>query len=95
MTTGLYNASWYIQSASELLRYPGTILLCKMILVALLLPLIYVNNRYLGRRIVRLAREERVDKLKQLRKWSKLLSVANLSLMIVILLLAVILQLPS
>ena len=92
--TGLYNASWYLQSASGLFEYPGTILLTKMILVAALLILVYVNNLYLGRRIVRLAREGNLGKLKELRKRSKALSVANLSLMLAILLLAVMMQMP-
>ena len=90
--TGLYNASWYVQSATGLFEYPGTILLSKMILVAVLLTLVYVNNIYLGRRIVRLAREGNMGKLKELRRRSKALSVANLSLMLAILLLAVIMQ---
>lgn len=83
--TGLYNASWYLQSAARLFEYPGTILLSKMMLVAVLLILVYVNNLYLGRRIVRVAREGNMGKLKELRKRSKVLSVANLSLMLAIL----------
>ena len=94
VVTGLYNASWYIPSAGGLLEYPGAILLSKMILAAILLLLIYVNNLYLGRRIVRLAREGKLDELKQLRRRTKLLSAVNLALMLTILLLAVMMQMP-
>ena len=92
--TGLYNASWYVQSAAGLFEYPGTILLTKMILVAVLLILVYFNNLYLGRRIGHLAREGNLGKLKQLRKRSRAISVANLSLMLAIILLAVVMQMP-
>ena len=94
VVTGLYNASWYIPSAGGLFEYPGIILLSKMILAAILLFLIYVNNLYLGRRIVRLAREGKLDELKQLRRRTKLLSAVNLALMLIILLLAVMMQMP-
>ena len=92
--TGLYNASWYIRSVGGLFEYPGTILLSKMALVAVLLLLVYVNNLYLGKRIVRLAREGKLDRLEKLRKRSKFLSIVNLSLMLAILLLAVMMQMP-
>jgi uncharacterized membrane protein len=92
--SGLYNASWYIQTVGGLFEYPGTILLTKMILVAALLLLTYVNNLHLGRRIVRLAREGKLDTLMEVRKRSRFLSIANLSLMIAILVLAVMVQMP-
>jgi uncharacterized membrane protein len=92
--TGLYDASWYLRSAAGLFEYPGTILLSKMILVVVLLILVYVNNLYLGRRIVRLAREGNLGKLKELRRRSRVLSAVNLSLMLAIILLAVMMQLP-
>ena len=92
--TGLYNASWYLRSAGSLFDYPGTILLLKVILVGVLLLLIYVHNVYFGKQIVRLAEERKLDSLKQLRKRSRFVSAANLSLMVVILLLAVLLQMP-
>jgi uncharacterized membrane protein len=92
--TGLYNATWYLQSARTLFEYPGTLLLTKISLVILLLSLIYLNNLYFGKRIMRLAEERKLDEVKALRKKSKLVSVANLSLMIAILLLSTIMQMP-
>jgi putative copper resistance protein D len=94
LLTGLYNATWYMQSANALLEYPGIHLLAKAILVSLLLLLIYVHNVYFGKRIVRLAKEARLDELNALRKRSRVVSTANLTLMLVILLLSTIMQIP-
>ena len=79
---------------SDLLRYPGTILLAKIVLVVILLIFIYVHNLYFGRRITALARERKVDELRKIRKTSRVISAANLILMAVILFLAVLMQMP-
>ena len=92
--TGFYNATWYLQSLTGLLNYPGTILLTKIILVAVLLALIYVHNVYFGKRIVRLAEDRKLEELKALRRKSRFVSATNLALMLIILLLAVVLQIP-
>ena len=92
--TGLYNATWYLPSANALFEYPGTLLLTKAILVSLLLLLICVNNLYFGKKIIRLAKESKLDELKALRKKSRLVSGANLTLMLLILLLSTIMQMP-
>jgi len=92
--TGLYNATWYLQSVTGLFGYPGSILLVKIILVALLLVLIHVHNVHFGKRIVRLAEEKKFEELKALRRRSRLVSTTNLVLMLIILFLAVLLQLP-
>ena len=92
--TGLYNVTWYLQSAGGLFAYPGTVLLAKMSLVAALLLLIYVHNVHFGKQIVRLAQEGKLDRLRELRKRSRLVSAANLALMIAILFLAVMMQMP-
>ena len=94
LLTGLYNATWYLQSFTALIQYPGTILLCKVILVAVLLLLIYVHNVYFGKRIVRFAEERKLEELKAIRRKSRLISAANLTLMVGILVLAVMLQMP-
>lgn len=93
--TGIYNASWYLPSTAALFDTPtGNILLLKVILVGALVLLIYVHNVYFGKKIIQLAREKRLEELKALRKRSRLVSAANLVLMLVILLLAVMLQMP-
>lgn len=92
--TGIYNASWYLSSVQNLLFYPGTILLTKIILVIILLILIYVHNVYFGKRIIALAKERNIEGLKRIRRTSRKISVANLILMATILFLAVLMQTP-
>ncbi len=91
--TGLYNASWYLPSVGALTTtVPGEVLLAKSVVVAGLIVLIYVHGAYYGPRIVRLARERRYDELRALRRRSRAVSFANLALMLVVLVLAVVLQ---
>ena len=93
--TGIYNASWYLPSPSALFdTYTGSILLAKIILVVALILLIYLHNVYFGRKIIKFAEEKRLDRLKAIRRTSRLVSVVNLILMLAILLLAVLLQMP-
>jgi copper resistance protein D len=94
--TGIYNATWYLSSFSDLFNTTGgMILLTKSVLVVVLIALIFVHNVYFGKRIVKLARERRIDELKMLRRQGRLVSFTNLALMIVILFLAVLMQGPS
>jgi uncharacterized membrane protein len=94
--TGIYNATWYLPSTGALFdTYYGNVLLAKVVLVVVLLALIYLHNTYFGRKIVKLAAEKRFEELKALRKRSRVVSAANLALMLAILLLAVMLQGPG
>lgn len=92
--TGLFNASWYVSSVGNLLSYPGTIFLAKIVLVIVLISLIYVHNVYFGRKITSAAKDRNIVKLRRIRRTSRLISAANLFLMAVILLLAVLMQVP-
>ena len=93
--SGIYNASWYLPNMNELFNtIGGQILFIKTILVVALFVLIYGHNVYFGRKIVRFARENKLDELKSIRKKSRIVSFTNLALMIVILVLAVMLQMP-
>lgn len=92
--TGIYNASWYLSSIQDLLIYPGTILLTKIILVMILLILIYVHNVYFGKRITAFAKERNIEGLKRIRATSRKISAANLILMAAILFLVVLMQMP-
>ncbi len=93
--SGVYNVSWYLPNLNALFNtIGGQILFAKIMLVIVLLVLIYAHNVYFGRRIVRFARERRLEELKTIRKKSRLVSFANLALMIAILILAVMLQVP-
>ncbi len=93
IVTGLYNATWYLPSlASPLSTLGGQILVVKAVAVAVLVALVYTHGLYFGRRIGRLAREGKVDALRQIRRKSRLVAYANLGLMLAILGLAVVLQ---
>ena len=92
--TGIYNASWYVNSWQDILVYPGTILLTKVIVVILLLILIYIHNVYFGKRIIAFARERNLEALKKIRKTSRKISAVNLILMATIFLMAVLMQMP-
>jgi len=91
--TGIYNATWYLKSTGGLLSsYAGNLLLVKVIMFITLIVLLYLHNTYFGRKIVKLAREGRLEELKALRRRSRVVSFANLGLMIAILIFAVLLQ---
>ena len=93
--TGVYNASWYLPSTSALFdTYLGNLLLVKIVLVIVLVVLIYVHGIYFGTKIVRLAKEGKIEKLDAVRRRSRVISAMNLALMVVILLFAVFLQIP-
>ena len=93
VATGAINATWYLPSMNSLFdSYAGYLLLAKVCAVATLIVLLYVSNVYFGRKIMRLAKEGRLEELKALRKTSRLVSFANLGLMSTILLLVAIMQ---
>ncbi len=95
VVTGLYTASWYLPSTNALFdTYVGNLLLVKIVLVIVLIFLIYLHGIYFGRKIAQLGRERRLEELKAVRKQSRMVSAANLALMIAILLFAVFLQIP-
>jgi uncharacterized membrane protein len=62
--------------------------------VVILLALIYAHNVYFGRNIVRLASEKKLDELRALRRRSRVVSFANLSIMVAILVLVTMMQVP-
>ncbi|MFQ6011075.1 MAG: CopD family protein [Nitrososphaerales archaeon] len=91
--TGLYNLPGYLGSAS-IFDPSSRILLMKMVLVLVLIFFIYYNNIIYGKRIVKSAREEKTSELRTLRKKSRVFSMLNLSLMLIITLLAIFLRSP-
>ena len=95
LLTGVYNATWYLPSFGSLFTtFLGQILLLKVALVAVLVFLVYFNNIVYARRIVKDAREGRMQDLQEVRKISRLISFTNLALMITIVLLSVVLRAP-
>ncbi len=92
--TGIYNATWYLNYNFFALynTQGGNILLVKIVLVGAMILIMYGNNLYHGKRIMKMAREGRMDELRRLRKWSHMLSYITLGLMIAITITAVALQ---
>ncbi len=93
--TGIYNASWYLPSFGYLFSfasYGADVLLVKVVLVIVLIILIYAHGAYYGRKIVQLAKEGDVKGIAAVRKRSRVISFANLALMVAVLILAVMLQ---
>ncbi len=93
--TGIYNSTWYLPSLGYLFSfasYGATVLFVKVVLVIVLIILIYTHGAYYGRKIVKLAQQKDLEGLRDVRKKSRMISLANLILMVVILILAVMLQ---
>ncbi len=92
--TGIYNSTWYLNyNISALFTTTGgRILFIKIILVGAMIIIMYGNNIYHGKRLMKMAREGRMDELRKLRKWSHRLSYITLGLMLAIVFAAVSLQ---
>ncbi len=93
--SGLYNLSWYIPLSDLLDTYYGQVLTAKIVAVGILLVLVFVHNAYYGMKTIQLAKEGRFEELRNLRRRSRIVSYANLALMVVILALAAALQVPA
>ncbi len=93
--SGLYNLSWYIPLSDLLTTYYGRVLTSKIVAVGVLLVLVFVHNAFYGMKTVQLAKEGQFEELRNLRKRSRLVSYANLTLMVITLALAAALQLPA
>lgn len=91
--TGIYNATWYLGTFSALFNTAGGhLLLAKIIIVGIDLIIIYSNNLYHGKKIMRLAREGKFEEVARIRKTTHLFSFISLALLLVIVLLASALQ---
>ena len=69
------------------------ILFAKMIVVAFMYSIVYGNNLYHGKKIMRLSKAGKSEELQRIRKLSHLVSYISLGLMVLIVVLAVALQL--
>jgi len=82
VVTGIYNATWYLDSFSALFSdTEGRILCAKIIAVILLFALIAVHDIYFSRRIGRLAWEGKEEELHELRRRSRAVSAASVVMM--------------
>lgn len=92
--TGLYLAYGYLHgNISNLVDTTGgNILLTKIIVVGVDIVMIYTNNIYHGRKIMRLAREGKLDEVKRIRRITHAFSFISMALLVVIVALATLLQ---
>lgn len=87
--TGLYLGYEYLPTLSDLTTSAGgKLLLAKGIIVVIMLVLMYANNLYHGKKIIRLVNAGKLDEVKHIRKITHLASFITLGLMIVIAILA-------
>ena len=93
ISTGVYNLFWYLGGIS-IFDPTSRILLTKVVLVAILVFFIYYNNIIYGRKIVRCAKEGKIDELQSLRKKGKAFSMLNIGLMLLITIISVFLRAP-
>ncbi|MBI4257563.1 MAG: CopD family protein [Thaumarchaeota archaeon] len=84
LVTGIYNLTWYLPSLSLLFAPYGRVLLVKMVMVVAFLFMTYLHNVVFGGRIVRFAREGKVQELARLRRWSRPIAYINVALMVMI-----------
>jgi uncharacterized membrane protein len=89
LLTGLYLGYEYLPTLSDLTSTEGgKILLAKGIVVVIMLVLMYANNLYHGKKIIRLVNAGKLDEVRRIRKITHLASLITLGLMIVIAILA-------
>ncbi|MDG6989157.1 MAG: hypothetical protein JRN21_07500 [Nitrososphaerota archaeon] len=85
LLSGLYLAAPYLGTPSLLLStFAGDVLLAKMVLVVLAVSLMYANNIYHGRKIMRLVAEGRLDDVKRVRRLTHIASYVTLGLLVAI-----------
>ena len=91
--TGIYNVTWYLPNLSDLFTTPsGELLFIKSLTVLAMIVIMYGNNIYHGKKIVKLASEGKLDEVKKIRKMTHKISALTLALMILITIEAVGLQ---
>lgn len=95
VVSGLFLAfDWFLPFPSALFdTYSGRLLSVKMISVLAMILLMYGNNIYHGKRMMRFARDGKFDELKKLRKRSHFISYVTLALMVLITVLGTVLVL--
>ena len=86
IVTGIYNASWYLGSNPSLLLTTtgGRLLLANIILVVVVIAMIYGNNIYHGKKIMRLSREGKMEEVKKIRKVTHFFSFLSLALLVAV-----------
>ena len=82
--SGIYLA-YFVSSPSDLLStFAGNVLLAKIIVVVIMIALMYFNNLYHGKKIMRLASQGKLDEVKRIRKLTHVASYITLGLLVLI-----------
>ncbi len=91
--TGIYNATWYLPARSDLFSTTaGELLFTKSVIVIVAVLIIYVNNLYHGKKIMRLSEEKKFEEMKAIRRRTHLFSYISLGLLFLITVLAAAMQ---
>ena len=89
LVTGAYLGLAYLPQFSQLTTTAGgQLLLAKSIVVIVMIVLMYANNIYHGKRIVNLAAQGELEKVRQIRRITHIASFITLGLLVVIAILA-------
>ncbi len=90
VASGIYLALPYIESPSSIsTTLGGQILLGKVIVVVIMIVLMYTNNIYHGRKIMRLVAQADLEEVKRIRHRTHLASFGTLGLLVIITILGV------
>ncbi len=88
IASGIYLAMPYLQSPALIsTTLGGQLLSAKVVVVVMMIVLMYTNNIYHGRKIMRLIAEAKLDEARRVRKLTHLASFITLGLMVMITLL--------
>ncbi len=88
IVTGMANALWYLPASSATL-YGSYLMIAMIALTMLLIILLYGPGRHYGRMIARFARDGDLEGLRRTRRKSTAVSYANLFIMVLITIIAV------
>ncbi|MCL4399015.1 hypothetical protein M1293_00680 [Candidatus Parvarchaeota archaeon] len=89
VSTGLYNAMIYLSGRFYIPSSRFLLVVLMASATVILITLLYGPGRYFGKKIVRLAKEGKLQELNNTRKKSRIVSIVNLSLMVFISVVAV------
>lgn len=90
VASGIYLALPYLQSSSSMsATLGGELLLAKITAVVVMIALMYTNNIYHGKKIMRLVAQGRLEEVKRVRRLTHLASFITLGLLLIITILGV------
>ncbi|MDG7001005.1 MAG: CopD family protein [Nitrososphaerota archaeon] len=82
--SGIYLAFYVSSPAGLLSTFVGNLLLTKITVVIVMIALMYFNNLYHGKKIMKLASQGKLDEVKRVRRLTHIASYVTLALLILI-----------